>query len=173
VKRNRLIACALVLSLCILSTPAAGERFAIGAFGGYQWPIVQDDAEGGALFGGKAKIHISPMFDIEPNVTWIQNGDADTELGGTIPAPEVISYMLNGNLHFGGSFGITGGIGWSSVDIPATGSTNNFSFNLGLALEIPVGPLALDISPRFLLINTESGASRKHGLVMAGLNYWF
>ena len=28
-KRNRLIACALVLSLCILSTPAAGERFAI------------------------------------------------------------------------------------------------------------------------------------------------
>jgi len=40
-------------------------------------------------------------------------------------------------------------------------------------VEIPVGPVAIDISPRLLVIVTESGASRKHGLVMAGLNYRF
>jgi hypothetical protein len=173
VKRNGLVAGALLLALCVASSAASAERFAIGAYGGYQWPIVQDDADPGGLFGVKAKVRVAPILDIEPNITWIKNGDADTDSGDTIPAPDVTSYALNGNLRLGGIFQITAGIGWSSVDLAVTDSQNKFAFNAGLALEIPVGPLALDISPRLLIINTESGASRKHALLMAGLNYWF
>lgn len=172
-KRNGLAVGVLLLVLCATATNASAERFAIGAYGGYQWPIVQDDAEPGGLFGLKAKINLAPALDLEPNVTWINNGDTETSSGGEVPAPEVISYALNANLKFGGMLQITAGLGWSSVDLPITGSQNKFSFNAGLALEIPVGPVVIDISPRFLLINTESGASRKHGLLMAGLNLWF
>jgi hypothetical protein len=173
VKRKGLIAGVFLLAICLLTSPASAQRFAVGAYGGYQWPIVQDDADPGGLFGLKGKFRVSPMLDLEPNITWIKNGDVETDLGGTLPAPDVISYALNGTLNFGGNFGVTGGIGWSSVDVGIGDATNEFTFNAGLALEIPVGPLALDISPRLLVINTESGASRKHALLMAGLNYWF
>ena len=148
-------------------------RFAIGGYGGYQWPIVQDDADPGALFGFKGKLALGSLIELEPNITWLKNGDTTTDSGGEIPAPEVINFALNANLTLGALFNITGGLGWASLDLPVTGAENKFAWNAGFGLEIPVGPLAIDISPRLLVIVTESGASRKHGLVMAGLNYRF
>ena len=59
------------------------------------------------------------------------------------------------------------------MDLPQTGSLNKFASNFGVGIEVPVGPLTIDVSPRLLVINTESGASRKHGLLMAGLDYRF
>ena len=161
--------------VALASSPALGEqgRFAIGGYGGYQWPIAQDDADPGALFGFKGKVAMGSVIELEPNVTWIQNGDTTTNSGGDIPAPEVISFALNANLILGEIFNVTGGLGWASVDLPITGGENKFAWNAGFGLEFPVGPLTIDISPRLLVIVTESGASRKHGLVMAGLNYRF
>lgn len=174
-KRNRLIACALLLSLCILTTPsaAADERFAIGAYGGYQWPIAQDDADPGGMFGIKGKFKVAPAIDIEPNVNWLMNGDTTTDSGSTLKAPEVMSYQLNGIFSFGGTFGLTAGLGWASLELPTTGSENHFAWNFGLALEIPLQRVAIDISPRVLVIHHADGATRKHGYVQAGLNFWF
>jgi hypothetical protein len=173
VKRNGLIAGALVLALCILITPASAERFALGAYGGYQWPIAQDDADPGGLFGIKGKIKVAPSIEIEPNINWIKNGDTETDSGGTITAPEVTSYQLNGIFTFGGRFGLTAGLGWASLDLPITGSENHFAWNFGLTLEIPIQRVSLDISPRALIINHADGATRKHGYIQAGLNFWF
>lgn len=172
-KRNGLIAGALVLALCILTAPASAERFALGAYGGYQWPIAQDDADPGGMFGFKGKIKVAPSIEIEPNINWIKNGDTETESGATITAPEVMSYQLNGIFTFGGTFGLTAGLGWASIDLPITGSENHFAWNFGLALEIPIQRVALDISPRILVINHADGATRKHGYIQAGLNFWF
>ena len=172
-KRNGLIASVLVLSLCILTTPASAERFAIGGYGGYQWPIAQSDADPGGMFGVKGKIRLTPMLDLEPNINWLLNGDTTTDSGATIKAPEVMSYQLNGILNFGGRFGLTGGLGWASLDLPTTGSNNHFAWNFGLALEIPLQRVAIDISPRVLVIHHADGATRKHGYVQAGLNFWF
>jgi opacity protein-like surface antigen len=165
---------AMLLALASSTALATdGGRFAIGGYGGYQWPIAQDDADPGALFGFKGKLALGSVIELEPNVTWIQNGDTTTNSGGEIPAPEVISFALNANLTLGADFNVTGGLGWASLDLPNTGAQNKFAWNAGFGVEIPVGPLAIDISPRLLVIGTESGASRKHGLVRAGLNYRF
>lgn len=172
-KRNGLVAGVLLLALCVASSAASAERFAIGAYGGYQWPIVQDDADPGGLFGVKGKIRVTPILDLEPNITWIKNGDTTTDSGATITAPDVTSYQLNGIATFGGTFGITAGLGWASLDLPITGSENHFAWNVGLALEIPIQRVALDISPRLLVINHADGATRKHGCIQAGLNFWF
>ena len=172
-KRNALVAGVLVLAMCVTTAPASAEQFALGAYGGYQWPIVQDDADHGVLFGFKGKVKVLPWLDLEPNITSLKNGDTTTDSGATISAPDVWHYALNGNLTFGGMFHLTAGIGWASIDLPSTGSENSFAFNAGLAFEVPIGALTLDISPRFLLINHADGASRKHGMIMAGLNYWF
>ena len=164
---------ALASGAAVTAADAGQGRFAIGGYGGYQWPIAQNDADPGALFGFKGKVALGPIIELEPNITWIQNGDTTTSSGGEVPAPEVVSFALNANLLLGSIFNVTGGIGWASVDIPSTGSENKFAGNFGIGVEIPVGPLAIDISPRVLVIKTESGASRKHGLVMAGLNFRF
>jgi hypothetical protein len=173
-RRNALAPTLLAILMMALAPPAAAEMtFGIGAFGGYQWPIVQDDADPGANFGVKARLGLIPLLELEPNVTWVLNGDAETDSGGTLPAPDVVSYALNANLRVGRVFYLTGGIGWASVDVPQTVSQNEFAANFGAGIDVPMGPLWLDISPRLLVINTESGASRKHGLVMAGLDYRF
>ena len=172
-KRNSLIACVLLLSVAFAASPASAERFAIGAYGGYQWPIAQDDADPGGMFGIKGKIKLAPAIDLEPNINWIKNGDTTTDGGATLKAPEVMSYQLNGILNFGGTFGLTAGLGWASLDVPTTGSENHFAWNFGLALEIPLQRVAIDISPRVLVIHHADGATRKHGYIQAGLNYWF
>jgi hypothetical protein len=164
---------ALATGSAVTAADAGQGRFAIGGYGGYQWPIAQDDADPGELFGIKGKVALGSIIELEPNVTWIKNGDTTTSSGGNVPAPEVISFALNANLLLGSIFNFTGGIGWASVDVPSSGSENKFAGNFGIGVEIPIGPLAIDISPRVLVINTESGASRKHGLLMAGLNYRF
>ena len=172
-KRNGLVVGVLLLVICTATAPASAQRFAVGAFGGYQWPIVQDDAEPGGLWGLKGKVAVTPMFDVEPNITRLYSGDATTESGTTITAPEVTNYALNGNMKLGGIFQLTAGLGWASLDIPSAGSSNNFAWNAGLAFTFPVGPLMLDLGGRFLLINHADDASRKHGYIQAGLNYWF
>jgi hypothetical protein len=176
VKKNAgvLLFGAMLLALASSAALATdGGRFAIGGYGGYQWPIAQDDADPGALFGFKGKVATGSMIELEPNITWIQNGDTTTNSGGEIPAPEVVSFALNANLILGEIFNVTGGLGWASVDLPNTGGENKFAWNAGFGVEVPVGPVAIDVSPRLLVIVTESGASRKHGLIMAGINYRF
>ena len=172
-KRNAWAIGALLAGLGLLAAPAPAEQFAIGAYGGYQWPIAQDDADPGGMFGVKGKVRLIPWLDLEPNVNWILNGDTTTDSGGTIKAPEVMSYQLNGIANFGGMFGVTAGLGWASLELPITGSQNHFAWNFGLALEIPLQRVAIDISPRVLVIHHTDGATRKHGYIQAGLNFWF
>lgn len=172
--RSHVLSLLAVAALLALSGPASAQvGFGVGAYGGYQWPIAQDDADPGGLFGLKGLVGLSGIVEIEPNITWISNGDTQTPSGGDLPAPDVVSYQLNANLKLGPAFCVTGGLGWASVDLPQTGSQNEFAVNFGIGIRVPVGPLELDASPRLLVINTESGASRKHALLMAGLNYRF
>lgn len=173
-KRNAFAVGAFALCLLVVAAPASSdERFAIGAYGGYQWPIAQDDADPGGMFGFKGKFKVAPSFNLEPNINWLLSGDPTTDSGETITAPDVFSYQLNGNLTFGRMFGITAGLGGAALELPTTGSENHFAWNFGLALEIPLQRVVIDISPRVLIVNHADGATRKFGYIQAGLNFWF
>ena len=84
------------------------------------------------------------------------------------PAKSVKSAAIGFSLTF------TGGLGWTKVDYPAElGSDTNFTWNLGMGLEVGLGPLTADVGPRLWVINTDGGASRKHLGLVAGVSYFF
>jgi hypothetical protein len=143
----------------------------IGAYGVTNVPIVQDDAETGGLFGIRGRVGLLSLLSFEPSVNFFQNKDADVE-GVTLEAPEVTSYAFNLVLKTGPLY-TTGGIGWSSVDVPGgVGESDEATYNVGGGLELGFGKVAIDVSPRLFIINTEDKASRKNLAIMAGINYY-
>ena len=62
----------------------------------------------------------------------------------------------------------------SRVDLHGSdGATHDFSFNLGMGVEQRLGPVWLDLSPRYTVISTASGASRKHLSATLTVGYAF
>jgi hypothetical protein len=149
-------------------------KIGVGAYSGINIPIVQDDAGTGALYGFRGRVGL-PIVTFEPAVSFLQNKDQDVDAGGstiTLEAPDVTSYSFS--VLFGGMVYGLAGLGWSSVNIPGgNGETNEPSYFFGGGFEIPVGPLAVDVSPRLYLIQTADNASRKNLGVLIGANYYF
>ena len=111
------------LLLCTAPPSSANllAKIGVGAYGGTNIPIVQDDAENGALFGIRGRIGI-PFFTFEPSVNFLSNGDAEETFDGvpapvTFEAPDVRSVAFNVIFKGGLTYG-TAGIGWSKVDVP-------------------------------------------------------
>lgn len=157
-----------------LAAPAAAMPFVkvgIGGYGVANIPIVQDDSDPGPLFGIRGRLGLLSMLMIEPSITFFENKDA-TEENITFEAPEIRSYAFNLILKGGPTYA-TGGIGWSSVDIPdGAGKSDETTYNFGGGVEIGVGPVAVDVSPRLFIIETADKASRKNLALMAGINYY-
>lgn len=170
-----LLAAALAL-LALTASPGDAKfltRLGAGAYSGFNIPIVQDDADNGPLYGLRARLGI-PIITFEPAVTFLQNEDADADdiEGVTFEAPEVTSYSFSALI--GGAFYGVGGIGWSTVDVPdGSGESSEPTYYIGAGAEIPVGPVAVDVSPRLFIINTAEGASRKNVGILLGINYYF
>ena len=170
----------LMLALGLLALGARSSsasvltQLGVGAYGGVNIPIVQEDAGTGPLYGVRGRIGI-PYVTFEPAVTILHNGDPDVDVDGStisLDAPEVTSYSFSAL--FGGSYYALAGIGWSAIDIPqGAGPSNEVTYVFGGGAEIPAGPLAVDVSPRVFLIQTADNASRKHVGILIGLNYYF
>ncbi len=175
---------ALSLALIVgLAAPASAE-FAVGAFGGYNFTIVQDDAGNGPLYGVKAKIDVSGVV-LEPSFTFISVGDAednDEAVGDfKIEGGSITNYGLNLNLGSlrtvpGLGFYGTGGVGMYSLS-PDAGykeDETRFGFNAGLGFVIkPASMIDIDVSGRLIVITVDGGGSRKSVGVFAGINYYF
>lgn len=154
------------------SAPLGLTKVGIGAYGGANIPIVQDDAESGGLFGIRGRVGLLSLLMFEPSVNFLKNSDADVE-GITFEAPKVTSYAFNLILKGGPTYA-TGGVGVTKLDVPGgTGETNETTYNFGGGVEIGFGPVAVDVSPRLFVIETADSASRKNLAVMAGVNYYF
>jgi hypothetical protein len=149
-------------------------KIGVGAYGGTNIPIVQDDAENGGLFGIRGRISL-PIITLEPSINFLGSGDAERTIEGvpvTFEAPKVTSYAFNVLWQSGFTYG-TVGIGRSSVDIPdGVGETTETTYNFGGGVEVGVGPISVDVSPRFFVINTADSASRKSVVLMIGANYY-
>lgn len=176
--RPALVALAL-MSVLLLAASERGDcdqtmTIDVGAYGGANIPVAQDDAETGALFGFRGRLGF-PYGTIEPSVNWLMHGDGSTEDADgtevTLQAPEVSSIAINYLVRTGPIY-YTAGMGWSAVNIPGgVGESDDATFNFGIGAEFGVGPVSIDVSPRAYIINTAGQGSRKDAAIMAGINY--
>jgi len=158
-------AAVLLVLLALLAAPAPGRAetpVTAGGVLGLDQPF-GDDAVSGILLGLRARIG-GPGYSFEPGLTWFGGGDYT----------DVTSLSFNA-ISRGGLVPWlywTGGLGWSWVDLEGgTDADGAITYNVGAGVEIPAGALSIDLSPRFVLINTPGDGHREHLLLMLGIDY--
>ena len=170
----------LALALGAGGAQAAGMKIGASAYGGYSYPIIQDDTGGGAIYGIRAPVGLLSWLTIEPFYASSNLGDTEETLGG-------LSYTRTGfDMTAFGASAILGSIGGGGVKfypfagigsykLERTGSEEikDSGWNFGVGLGIPAGAaLSLHVRGELDMIVT-GDTSRKFGNVTLGLNYNF
>lgn len=77
----RKVICLIIVALFVAgsSSVAMAGKFSIGAFGGLNIPLAQDDAQSGALFGAKGRILLLPYLGVEPYFAMAKYKGKDAE----------------------------------------------------------------------------------------------
>jgi hypothetical protein len=171
----------LVLLLFCLPSVVSAAKYSIGAFGGMNIPIAQDDTKPGALFGVKGRIPLLPFLAVEPNFLSAMFGGKDIEVqdisyarkGGDFTSfgVDVIVGTLSGmsKLKFYGLAGI------NTNTYKRKGSENKTGLGLtiGTGFEFfPTDMLSVEIRSRYHPIKIGDGG-RSHVEISGGLNYYF
>jgi hypothetical protein len=175
---------AALLFVPCLAGSASAVGVAVGGYGVWNIPIVQDDAGAGALYGAKAKIGGLSLFVLEPSVTWIQVGEkeqTEEDLTFTQEGGSIQSFGLNVSIGGfrvlpGPSFYVTGGIGSYTLkpDVEYKDEETRVGYNAGLGLAVkPHALFDIDVSGRFIAIPLDGGGARKSVGIFAGLNFYF
>lgn len=189
----------LTVSLLLIQPAAQAFRFSLGAFGGLNFPIVQEDAKSGSVYGVKARIPVTSFLALEPNFTLLKNGDASQEVEGgwnasmTHEGGKYTTFGLDiaiGSVLGYKGFGVYGIGGISSSKFAKKGipdlSKSTYWFGLGLEYCF-TDQISLDVRGKAMIFPykdevTNSGndvrksvgtGSRKNGIVTIGLNYYF
>ncbi|MGD8605148.1 MAG: outer membrane beta-barrel protein [Candidatus Zixiibacteriota bacterium] len=178
----------LLLVLCLLLcfsqvTHAQGPRIGVGAFGGLDFPIVQDDQGQGTVFGLRARIRALPIITVEPNIAFSKYGDPDLGIPGVtndLEGSKVTFYGVDGT--FGAPFAGPGfrifgiaGIGWYKVKRDQTmQDKTRIGYSGGLGLGFGLTPaISLDVRGKLHVIPWENGGSKKSVTTVLGINYAF
>ncbi len=177
---KKLLMAALGLLLLIQPAMAAGISAGVGAFGGLEMPIIQDDQEQGTVFGFKGRLKAS-FITLEPNIMFTKYGDPDFEdVIGDPDGSKLTSFGLDALL--GSSLGGPGvstfffaGIGiYKTKNDQLQVDESEVGISGGLGLEIGLGTkLGLEVRGRVVVVGTEGGGSKKAALLTAGVNYHF
>ncbi len=179
-----------LLLTCICAVLVVGSAhaggFGVGAYGGLNIPILQDDQNSGSVFGIKARFKALPFLTLEPNINFSSLGAPD-EIDGVdlgIDGMKVNSYGIDGTLGSvvpGPGFHpyLLAGIGFFSFKQPDEVSDfiedeTRFGYNFGLGFEIGFSPkLALDIRGKASIVPLEEGGAAKFLTPTGGLNFYF
>ena len=175
------------LLLMLLLPAMTGSAWAltdisVGAFGGLNTPIVQDDAKSGSGFGLKAKISPSPMlagavfFESrsfgDPELT--VQGETMSSDGGKVTAFGAEALIGNTGGGPGPHFYWAIGLGSYKWTRDGYDDVSKVGYHLGPGFEI-VLPVKIGIEGRakFEIVPTDGGGSRKNILIFVGANYHF
>lgn len=172
----------ILLILAMASPAYAISDVSIGAFGGMNFPIVQDDAAAGSGFGLKAKF--SPMPVIAGAVYFESRSFGDPELtlfgqtmttdGGKVTSFGIEALIGAAGGGMGPHFYWT--LGLSSYKWTRDGyeDLSEIGYHLGPGFEF-VFPanIGIEIRGKFEIVPTDGGGSRKNALVFLGANYHF
>jgi hypothetical protein len=175
--------CLIFIVLFVLgaTSVAAAGKFSIGAFGGLNIPLVQDDAKSGALYGAKGRILLLPYLGIEPYFSFAEYGGKDVEVRGQSFAGksgDITSFgadLVLGSISGLGKARFYGLVGINSNTYKREGIPDEtglgFAFGSGFeyfATEI----LSLEIRAKYHPIKVGDGG-RVHFEISGGLNYYF
>ncbi len=171
----------ILLFVLMLSAPVWAQKdISVGAFGGFNLPILQSDAGAGSDFGIKAKFSPIPKFAGAAFFEARTFGNATKEVVGveqTIDGGDVTSFgveALIGNTGGGpGShFYFFAGISsykWTRdywEDVTELG----FHFGPGFEVVLPAS-IGLEFRAKLEIVPTDGGGSRKNGIILFGANY--
>ena len=133
--------CLALIASALFAGSATAGTIGIGAFGGVNIPIVQDDNGQGMVFGVRAPVRLVPLLTLEPYFASSQGGDKDQEVGGvtyTRTGLDGAAFGLNAMLTFGGKvqFYPFAGIGTNTLTRDGSEDLSLTGFNFGLGLGI-------------------------------------
>ncbi|HET9951098.1 MAG TPA: outer membrane beta-barrel protein [Candidatus Eisenbacteria bacterium] len=171
----------MAAALGVLLAAGAANATGIGAgvYAGYSFPVLQEDAGSGSMYGFRAPISVAPTITIEPFYASSALGDVEEVLGG-------ISYTREGfdQTAYGASllFGNTSGPGFhvypfagiGKYKLERTGTDiDEVGYNFGLGFGFGVAPkISLHVRGEVEMIKIED-SSRKFGNVTGGVSYSF
>jgi hypothetical protein len=168
----------LLLGLALSAGSAVAAGIGAGFFGGASFPVVQEDAKSGTLFGVRVPVTVVPLLRLEPYWTALRPGDVEETFGGlsyTRDGGEISSFGLNAILAAGGPlrFYPYAGLGSYRLTREASDDRTELGYDLGLGLGVsPLPGLELDLRGEFVMITLDE-TSRKFANVTLGASYHF
>jgi len=182
----------LLLSVVMFSPMAQAFRFSVGAFGGMNLPVAQEDTKSGTVMGLKARIPLTTFLAVEPNYTYLKNGDGEVKvgsLGDITMTRDGGKYSTFGiDVVFGGvsgykGFNAYGILGVASAKFAKKGlpDLTKGSLWLGVGFEFGITDyLSVDFRGKGLIFPYKDDSygkgdtgSRKNGAITIGVNYYF
>ena len=181
----------IAMTLMLLNVSAMAFRFSAGAYGGLNYPVAQQDAKSGSVFGLKLRVPLTSFLAFEPNYTHLKNGDGEVNVEdgwNTTMTHEGGKYSTFGvDLALGGVSGFKGfhsyGLfGISSAKFAKQGipDLTKSAYWVGLGLEFAfTDMISLELRGKTLIfpykdeVKDNGTGSRKNGIITAGLNVYF
>lgn len=164
-----------------VASEVLGSKIGLGGFVGTNIPVAQEDAGTSSLFGFKARLGLVPLLGFEVFYTKLSQGESSAEVwdddqsmeGGSINSFGLNLILGSMSCDQGVHFHFAGGIGSYSLSKKGPPDQSRFGFNFGPGLEIGLGKLSAEISPKIHIITLDGGGSRKNIGISGGLNYYF
>lgn len=183
---KRIVLLGIALLLLPVAGMAQGISLGLGASGGLNIPIVQDDQASGTAFGIRGMVGLMSFVRVEPNVSFAKYGDPSLDEPGitsNLEGSKLTSYGVDAVL--GAPMGTPGiamfglvGAGFYKATRDQTEVFDDdetdfgWRFGLGLGFGLSSG-LGLDVRGALNLVPVEGGSSKKTIFAQAGLNYFF
>jgi len=179
------LATIVVVLLLAGAVSAQMPKLGIGASGGVNVPVLQDDQKAGSIFEFRGRVAALPFLIVEPKISFSSYGSPDTfeDIVWDVDGSKLVAYGVDAVLGGGmGTAGIrpffVGGIGMYSISNEDTEafleSQSKFGWSAGLGLNIGVAPtFDVDIRGKAHIITYEGSSSKKSLSVGGGINYYF
>ncbi len=178
--RKAVLVMTVLLLLCS-SVSAQGVKFGVGAFGGMDYPVGQDDQTQGTIFGIRGKVKVLPIITLEPRLAFTSFGDAESEdFVLDLEGSKVNAYGVDAVIGapFGGQgfamFGVLGAGFYNMKRDQTFEDFTNLGWSAGFGFAIGFTPMvSADARGMAHVIPFDEGGTAKSVSVTVGLNYFF
>ncbi len=180
-----LLTTAIAVLLLTAGGMAQAPAFGVGASGGINVPIIQDDQESGSIFEIRGRLEAVPFLVVEPKLSFASYGSPDTfnDVVWDIDGSKLVMYGVDGVLS-GGMSGVgfkpffVGGIGFYNIKNDDTEafleSKTKFGWSAGVGFALGLSPqLDLDVRGKLHVIMHEGSSSKKSAALIGGVNFYF